>query len=87
MVLGQVMSENDPRWSVFWAKDGNFCDADVVGCDPPSASSLAVGKHVGEDLDTDRADETIGYIVLDEGGGALNGRVNICPTVATSVQH
>ncbi|MEM9532463.1 MAG: galactose oxidase-like domain-containing protein [Pseudomonadota bacterium] len=64
VVVGQVMSANDADWSVFWATDGN---AD----NPPSAAGLAVGKHVGEDSDTTRATETIGYVVLEGGAGIL----------------
>jgi VCBS repeat-containing protein len=58
VVIGQVMSYNDPSWSVFWA-----CGSSRSA--PPTASALKVGKHVGEDSDTTRADETIGYIVIE----------------------
>ena len=58
VVVGQVMTYNDPDWSVFWAA-GNRRNT------PPSSSKLTVGKHVGEDLDATRADETIGYIVIE----------------------
>jgi len=66
VVLGQVMSANDPSWSVFWASDGNTGN-------PPSASSLYVGKHVAEDPNTVRASETLGYIVLEAGVGTWDG--------------
>nr|AFI78505.1 serine proteinase precursor protein [uncultured bacterium ws156A7] len=58
VVLGQVMTYNDPAWSVFWACGSNRST-------PPTSSALKVGKHVGEDSDTTRANETIGYIVLE----------------------
>ncbi len=63
-VVGQVMSANDADWSVFWASDGdNF--------NPPTASSLYVGKHVAEDTDATRANETLGYLVFESGSGTL----------------
>jgi PKD repeat protein len=64
VVLGQVMSYNDPGWSVFWAQGSSRTS-------PPSASALKVGKHVGEDTDVTRADEQIGYIVFESGNGSL----------------
>lgn len=66
VVVGQVMSANDTDWSVFWSM-GSSRD------NPASASSLSVGKHVGEDPDTTRVDETIGYIVIESGSGTING--------------
>jgi len=63
-VVGQVMSHNDARWSVFWASDGTTAN-------PPSAASLSVGKHVAEDTVVARATETIGYVVIDSGSGSL----------------
>jgi phosphodiesterase/alkaline phosphatase D-like protein len=66
VVLGQVMSENDSDWSVFWCQGGSRTD-------PPSAAALTTGKMVGEDTDTTRADETIGFIVFEAGHGTING--------------
>ncbi len=66
VVLGQVMTYNDPDWSVFWASNGTQTN-------PPTNSDCYVGKHVGEDPDTTRADETLGVIVLEQGTGTLNG--------------
>lgn len=66
VVLGQVMTNNDPDWSVFWARGGSRNA-------PPNSSTLFVGKHVGEDADVTRADETIGYIVIESGSGSING--------------
>ncbi len=66
VVLGQVMTEADVDWSVFWASDGNAGN-------PPTAASFRVGKHVGEDSDTDRANETLGVLVLEAGSGVVEG--------------
>lgn len=66
VVIGQVMTENDPRWSAFW------CRGDTLG-DAPSAETLVVGKHVAEDPDTERAPETLGVIVFEAGHGTLGG--------------
>jgi hypothetical protein len=64
VVVGQVMSYNDPDWSVFWCRGSSDEH-------PPSSTTLYVGKHVGEDTDTSRADETIGYIVIESGNGSI----------------
>ena len=66
VVLGQVMSYNDSRWSVFW-------DCNGVRTNPPDASNLYVGKHVGEDPDTVRSSEVLGYIVVEAGNGTTGG--------------
>jgi len=58
------MSVADERWSVFWAS----------GSDPqtgPDATALRVGKHVGEDTQTTREGETIGYIVFETMAGTI----------------
>jgi hypothetical protein len=60
------MSEIDPSWSVFWARGSGFKD-------PPSSSALYTGKSVGEDPDNTRADETVGFIVLEAGHGTIGG--------------
>ncbi len=62
VVLGQVMTSNDPLWSAFWASNGNRRL-------PPTGASLSMGKHVAEDLNKIRADETLGYIVFEAGSG------------------
>ena len=65
IVLGQVMSENDSDWSV----------AHISGAsrtEPPSATQLSVTKHVAGDTDVTRANETIGYIVIESGSGSFN---------------
>jgi len=65
VVVGQVMTENDPAWSVFWASDGAVAN-------PPSSTSLYVGKHVAEDNLVTRATETLGYLVVESGSGVIN---------------
>lgn len=65
VVIGQVMTYNDAGHSVFWAR-GNASN------NPPTNASLWVGKHVGEDPDTVRNNETIGYIVIEAGAGTIN---------------
>jgi hypothetical protein len=66
VVLGQVMSVNDPDWSAFWCFGASRTA-------PPSASALNTGKMVAEDTDTTRTDETIGFIVIEAGSGTLGG--------------
>ena len=66
VVVGQIMSANDPGWSAFWSMG-------ATRFDPADGSNLSVGKHVAEDADTNRADETIGYIVIESGSGSIDG--------------
>jgi hypothetical protein len=66
VVIGQVMSANDPDWSVFWARGASSTQ-------PPSATRLRVGKHVGEDSDITRSSETVGYMVFESGTGSIDG--------------
>jgi Metallo-peptidase family M12 len=63
IVLGQVMSYQDPQWSVFWCRGWNRSTSAV----PENWMVLATGKHVGKDRATQRAPEMIGYLVLDRG--------------------
>jgi hypothetical protein len=67
VVLGQVMTYKDSGFSTFWAHDGS-------GAEPPSATSLFVGKHAGEATNRDRAVEEIGYIVIESGSGTIDGQ-------------
>ncbi len=78
VVLGQVMTYNDPDWSVFWAR-GSSRGA------PPSSSALFVGKHVGEDADATRADEVIGYVVIEAGSGTTGTRSYVAGLGADTV--
>ncbi len=66
-VFGQVMSENDTDWSTFWARGTSRTAA-------PSAGALFTGKEVAEDTDTTRANETIGFIVVEAGSGNVAGQ-------------
>jgi uncharacterized repeat protein (TIGR02543 family) len=66
VVIGQVMSENDPAWSVFWCRGESETD-------PPSATALSTGKMVAEDTDTTRENETIGFIVFEAGHNTIDG--------------
>jgi hypothetical protein len=70
VVLGQVMSYNDAKWSVFWSRSSS--GATVA----PTTTSLLTGKHIGEDSRTTRLAETVGYIVL-ETGHATSGSIEI----------
>jgi hypothetical protein len=64
VVVGQVMSDNDEAFSVFWSRGSDRKN-------PPSSSTLRVGKHVGQDPNTTRNEETIGYIVIEAGSGTI----------------
>jgi hypothetical protein len=65
-VMGQVMTYNDPSWSVFW-DSGNWRKV------PPRNSAITVGKHVGEDVNSTRADETLGVIFMEQGARVMDG--------------
>ncbi len=73
VVLGQVMSSNDTDWSVFWSYGDDGQNPSSPQRTNPPNDSLYVGKHVGEDPDTGRNDETIGYLVIEAGSGTFNG--------------
>lgn len=68
VVLGQVMTKNDDHFSVFWARGTHRSRA-------PVATTLFTGKHVAEHAISSRADETIGYLVIEAGQGNLAGSV------------
>ena len=67
VVLGQVMTCNDADWSIFWSRGSGATN-------PPDSTHLFVGKHVAEDPDVTRANETIGYIVIEAGNGSISGQ-------------
>ncbi len=67
VILGQVMTYNDQKWSQFWSSEVNSRS------NPPSSTSVAFDKNVGEDPITTRANEMIGYVVFEAGSGSLNG--------------
>ncbi len=67
VVLGQVMSYNDPKWSTFWSSSigDRASAADILG--------FSIGRHVGEDPDVERLPETLGYVVVEAGMYEVNG--------------
>ena len=79
VVLGQVMTLNDSRWSVFCACDGNRSNA-------PSASNIYIGKSVCDDSDKNRNSEMIGYIIIESGMATVNGITFECAVGADTVQ-
>ncbi len=66
VVLGQVMTFNDARASVFWS---NNCSNRGQ---PATPASFCVGKHIGM-INGTRADETLGVIAVEAGTGTVNG--------------
>ena len=66
IVLGQVMTYNDPDWSAFWTRGGSRFQ-------PPVAGNIRVGKHVGTDPDSTRADEDLGVVIFEAGAGSVDG--------------
>ncbi len=79
VVIGQVMTYNDPEFSVFWS-----CGSSKKN--PVSSSALNVGKHVGEDSNKNRNNETIGYIVLEAGSGSIQNLNYVADVGADSVK-
>ena len=65
-VLGQVLTFNDSKWSAFWSRGSSAGDI-------PNGV-LFTGKHVAQDLDKARQNETVGYIVLESGNYQINGK-------------
>ncbi|BDD08332.1 hypothetical protein FUAX_07640 [Fulvitalea axinellae] len=89
VVVGQVMTENDSRWSVFYADNGSL--------GTPTSASAYVGKHVGAGPETTRNAETLGFIVMETGAdtnldglrlraGTLSGVTGMVQTPAGSTQ-
>ena len=66
VVLGQVMTENDVRWSTFWSRGNTVAN-------PATRIDLYVGKHVGSDTALGRTNETIGYVVVNRGFARYQG--------------
>ncbi|MDJ0919379.1 MAG: DUF1929 domain-containing protein [Woeseiaceae bacterium] len=80
VVVGQVMSANDARWSVFWANNGGSNRSQ------PTAASFGIGKHIGEDPDGSRLDETIGYLVIEAGSGDVDGVNFVAGLTANAIE-
>ena len=70
IVLGQVMTHNDPKWTVFWSNDGGGSGG---AGNPANSTDCYVGKHVASDTDVVRADETLGIIAIEAGTGSIDG--------------
>ncbi len=69
VIVGQVMTYNDPNWSIFWS-----C-LNTKMASPATATATSIGKHIGEDnVNTTRANETLGYMVFESGTGTINGK-------------
>jgi len=79
VVLGQVMTENDSDWSVFWCHGSGSQS-------PPSAGALWTGKTVCEDPDLTRLNETVGFLVVETDHGLVNGVAFEAALGADSVQ-
>jgi|GEM_PF-120339 len=67
VVVGQLLTHNDPRFSVFWSRG-------ALAANAPDGNALYVGRHVGQDPNTTRATETVGYAVLEHGLWGLQGQ-------------
>jgi len=65
VILGQVMTFNDPKASVFWTNNCNNRGT------PAILTRICVGKHIGMITGT-RLNETLGYIVTESGTGTVN---------------
>ena len=70
LVLGQVISYQDSRASVFHATDCTSRNREPFISGP--AGNICVGKHIGQ-IAGSRNAETIGYIVAETRNGYLNG--------------
>ena len=68
-ILGQVMSFNDPRASVFWAS--NCIRRNNHAFQNGPTDRACVGKHIGI-INSTRAPETLGYFVVESSTGNLN---------------
>ena len=66
VVLAQVQTANDANWSVAYVTSN---DRDV----PANNQQLFVSKHVAQDPNTTRANETVGYIVFETGETVIRG--------------
>ena len=78
VVVGQVVSPDtgnppsycpalmcEPDWSVFWSRG-------TAVTNPPSRSTLYVGRHTGEDPNG-RPAETLVYVVVERGSSTIGG--------------
>ena len=59
VVLGQVMSFNDPHWQVFFAYGSSRTTS-------PTDANLQVGRHIAQDkTPSSRLPETVGYFLFE----------------------
>ena len=66
VVMGQVMTNNDPLWQSFWSSNGSQTG-------PATPGNIYIGRHVGADPIITRAAEDVGYIIIEESIGTTNG--------------
>ncbi|SDK75420.1 hypothetical protein [Microbulbifer yueqingensis] len=78
-VFGQVASANDSRWSVFWSRGSSHTA-------PAANDAIYLGKHTGEDPDTDRVNEKLAYLVIESGVASVNGRELVAGLGADTVR-
>ena len=74
VVVGQVLTANDDRWSVFWSSSAHSRGTRTI------PGSFSIGYHMGNDPDSQRSAETVGYIVTESGHASL-GRFGIAAAV------
>jgi hypothetical protein len=48
--------------------------------------NLSLGKHIGEDPNTTRLDETLGYVIIESGTGTINGQKFIAQLGSDSIE-
>lgn len=83
ILVGQVMSYNDNRASVFHAND---CEQRAnPAFQSGQADGACLGRHIGQIAST-RAGETIGYFVIESGSGTTNGVTYVSGTTARSIR-
>ncbi|MEM1323846.1 MAG: G8 domain-containing protein [Bacteroidota bacterium] len=80
VIIGQVQSYNDARWSAFWASKLN------VQNEPPEGPSFSAGKHVAQDTALNRTDEQLGIIAVEAGLFQLKGTLFQAGTGADQVR-
>jgi hypothetical protein len=91
VVVGQVVSPDtgippsycpdllcEGEWSVFWSRG-------TAVANPPSSSTLYVGRHTGEDPNG-RAAETLAYVVIESGKGKIEGSNYVAALGADTVR-
>ncbi len=67
VVVGQVMTFNDPRWSVFWSSRHDVRE------EPADPTGMSASKQIAQDTSTTRLNETIGFLVIEAGNYSMDG--------------